>query len=154
MPSRAVRSLVRAIERKINARYRQALNVTDGGLMFYGPDATDPRQRASLPRDHSMTYRAPVADIAFALKKAADFGPALAGGLYGDLADDLVEAVLTEAGKFATDILSPLNAIGSQRSPETRGDSANPRFPRRCHAAAPHDYRQPSILPWKIAPAH
>jgi acyl-CoA dehydrogenase len=68
-----------------------------------------------------MTYQAPVADIAFALKNAAGFGPALAEGLYGDLADDLVEAVLTEAGKFATDILSPLNAIGPQRSPETRG---------------------------------
>jgi acyl-CoA dehydrogenase len=61
-----------------------------------------------------MTYRAPVADIVFALKNAAGFGPALAEGLYGDLAEDVVEAVLTEAGKFATDILSPLNAIGDR----------------------------------------
>ena len=41
-----------------------------------------------------MTYRAPVADIAFALKHAAGFGPALAEGLYGDLAEDLVAAVV------------------------------------------------------------
>ena len=61
-----------------------------------------------------MTYRAPVADIAFALKHAAGFGPALAEGLYGDLTDDVVEAVLEEAGKFATDILAPLNAIGDR----------------------------------------
>jgi acyl-CoA dehydrogenase len=61
-----------------------------------------------------MTYRAPVADIVFALRNAAGFGPALAEGLYGDLAEDVVEAVLTEAGKFATDILSPLNAIGDR----------------------------------------
>jgi acyl-CoA dehydrogenase len=61
-----------------------------------------------------MTYRAPVADIVFALRNAAGFGPALAEGLYGDLADDVVEAVLAEAGKFADDILSPLNAIGDR----------------------------------------
>src|SRR5260370_21290416 len=61
-----------------------------------------------------MTYRAPVADIVFALRNAAGFGPALAEGLYGDLADDVVEAVLAEAGKFANDILSPLNAVGDR----------------------------------------
>ena len=61
-----------------------------------------------------MSYRAPVADISFALKNTAGFGPALAEGLYGDLADDVVEAVLAEAGKFATDILGPLNATGAR----------------------------------------
>jgi acyl-CoA dehydrogenase len=61
-----------------------------------------------------MTYRAPVADIAFALKTAAGFGPALAEGLYGDLSDDVVDAVLEEAGKFATEILAPLNATGDR----------------------------------------
>jgi acyl-CoA dehydrogenase len=61
-----------------------------------------------------MTYRAPVADIAFALKHAAGFGPALADGLYGDLTEDVVEAVLGEAGKFATDILTPLNTAGDR----------------------------------------
>jgi acyl-CoA dehydrogenase len=61
-----------------------------------------------------MTYRAPVADISFALNNAAGFSPALAEGLYGDLAADVVEAVLTEAGKFATDVLAPLNVIGDR----------------------------------------
>jgi acyl-CoA dehydrogenase len=61
-----------------------------------------------------MTYRAPVADIAFALKHAAGFGPALAAGLYGDLAEDVVDAVLAEAGRFASDVLAPLNAIGDR----------------------------------------
>jgi 3-(methylsulfanyl)propanoyl-CoA dehydrogenase len=61
-----------------------------------------------------MTYRAPVADIAFTLNNAAGFGPALAEGLYGDLSEDVVEAVLEEAGKFATDILGPLNRIGDR----------------------------------------
>src|SRR6266545_5237076 len=61
-----------------------------------------------------MTYRAPVADIAFALKHGAGFGPALAEGLYGDLGEDVVEAVLEEAGRFATDILGPLNSVGDR----------------------------------------
>src|SRR4249919_1416761 len=61
-----------------------------------------------------MTYRAPVDDIAFALRHAAGLGPALAEGLYGDLSDDVIQAVLEEAGKFATDVLAPLNPIGDR----------------------------------------
>src|SRR4051812_27471475 len=61
-----------------------------------------------------MTYRAPVDDIAFALRNAAGLGPALADGLYGDLSDDVIQAVLEQAGKFATDVLAPLNAIGDR----------------------------------------
>src|SRR5215472_8791037 len=77
-------------------------------------EAVRPRTKAFSPGEQTMTYQAPVADIVFALKNAAGFGPALAEGLYGELADDVVEAVLAEAGKFATDILSPLNAIGDR----------------------------------------
>src|SRR3954451_22765092 len=61
-----------------------------------------------------MTYRAPVDDIAFALRNAAGLGPALADGLYGDLSDDVIQAVLEQAGKFATDVLAPLNTIGDR----------------------------------------
>jgi len=61
-----------------------------------------------------MTYRAPVADIAFALEHAAGFGPALAEGLYGDLSQDVVQAVLEEAGRFAGDVLAPLNITGDR----------------------------------------
>jgi alkylation response protein AidB-like acyl-CoA dehydrogenase len=61
-----------------------------------------------------MTYRAPVADIAFALDHAAGFGPAMAEGLFGDLTPDVVQAVLEEAGKFATDVLAPLNTVGDR----------------------------------------
>jgi len=59
-----------------------------------------------------MTYRAPVAEIAFALKHAAGFNSALEAGLYGDLDAETVDAVLEEAGRFATDIIAPLNRLG------------------------------------------
>jgi alkylation response protein AidB-like acyl-CoA dehydrogenase len=61
-----------------------------------------------------MSYRAPVDDIAFSLKHAAGFGAALGEGLYGDLGEDVVDAVLAEAGRFATEVLSPLNRIGDR----------------------------------------
>jgi alkylation response protein AidB-like acyl-CoA dehydrogenase len=60
-----------------------------------------------------MTYRAPVADIAFTLRHAARFAAAREAGVY-DLDDDTLSAVLEEAGKFATDVIAPLNRIGDQ----------------------------------------
>src|SRR5262249_49667522 len=68
----------------------------------------------------TMTYRAPVADISFALNQAAGFAQAQDDGLYGDLSGDVVEAVLTEAGKFATDILAPLNVPGDREGAHFR----------------------------------
>ena len=62
-----------------------------------------------------MTYRAPVSDIAFALKHAAGFKQALDDGIYGDLTEDVVDAVLEEAGKFATEVIGPLNVVGDRQ---------------------------------------
>ena len=58
-----------------------------------------------------MTYRAPVADIAFALKHGAGLAPLLSDGT---LSADDVDAVLAEAGRFATEVIAPLNAIGDR----------------------------------------
>jgi alkylation response protein AidB-like acyl-CoA dehydrogenase len=38
----------------------------------------------------------------------------MAGGLYGDLADDDVDAVLEEAGRFASEVIAPLNRAGDR----------------------------------------
>ncbi|HEY7998269.1 MAG TPA: acyl-CoA dehydrogenase [Pseudolabrys sp.] len=59
-----------------------------------------------------MTYRAPVADIAFALNHAAGLKAAIAEGLYGDLDEETVDSVLEEAGRFAGDVIAPLNRAG------------------------------------------
>ncbi|GGE35728.1 acyl-CoA dehydrogenase [Agaricicola taiwanensis] len=58
-----------------------------------------------------MTYRAPVADIAFALQ-VAGLDRNIAEGLHGELSDDLVKAVLEEAGRFASEELAPGNHQG------------------------------------------
>ena len=59
-----------------------------------------------------MTYRAPLADIDRAIKHAASLGSAIEEGLFGDLTLDDVDAVLSEAGRFASEVLAPLNRIG------------------------------------------
>jgi 3-(methylsulfanyl)propanoyl-CoA dehydrogenase len=60
-----------------------------------------------------MSYRAPLSDIASALN-AAGLNAALAEGLYGDLDQETVASVLTEAGRFAADVIAPLNAVGDK----------------------------------------
>src|SRR5581483_7648052 len=42
------------------------------------------------------------------------FKAALAEGLYGDLDEATVDSVLEEAGKFATDVIAPLNRVGDK----------------------------------------
>ncbi|HEY1472452.1 MAG TPA: acyl-CoA dehydrogenase [Pseudolabrys sp.] len=61
-----------------------------------------------------MAYRAPLADIAFALKHAAGLKAALAEGLYGDLDEAMVDQVLEEAGRFAAEVIAPLNRAGDK----------------------------------------
>ncbi len=67
-----------------------------------------------------MTYRAPVADMMFAMRHVAALDEGIASGLYGDLADGVAEAVLEEAGKFAAERLAPLNAVGDRQGATLR----------------------------------
>jgi acyl-CoA dehydrogenase len=59
-----------------------------------------------------MTYRAPVSDIVFTLNHGAGHSPVTMPG--GELTADDIDAVLQEAGRFATDVVAPLNAIGDK----------------------------------------
>jgi acyl-CoA dehydrogenase len=59
-----------------------------------------------------MTYRAPISDMLLALNHGAGLQAAVQAGHYGDFDADITAAVLEEAGKFATDVLAPLNRIG------------------------------------------
>lgn len=60
-----------------------------------------------------MTYHAPVDDILFALKTAAGLDDLINRGSISVDADT-VRAVIEEAGKFATEVLDPLNAVGDR----------------------------------------
>ncbi len=59
-------------------------------------------------------YRAPVSEIAFALKHVAGLGKALEGGAFPHLAEDVVDAVLAEAGRFASEEMAPLSQVGDR----------------------------------------
>jgi len=59
-----------------------------------------------------MTFRAPVRDLAFALKTVGH--PELLSRAYPDLDDDTVQAVLEAAAAFADNELAPLNRKGDQ----------------------------------------
>ncbi len=61
-----------------------------------------------------MTYRAPVADIMSALVHGANLRQALTDGLAGDLGIDDIAAILAEAGRFAGEVIAPLNAVGDR----------------------------------------
>jgi 3-(methylsulfanyl)propanoyl-CoA dehydrogenase len=61
-----------------------------------------------------MTYRAPINDMLLALNHGAGLKAAIEAGHYGDFDADITAAVLEEAGKFATDVLAPLNKVGDE----------------------------------------
>ncbi|MBN9042411.1 MAG: acyl-CoA dehydrogenase [Rhizobiales bacterium 62-47] len=61
-----------------------------------------------------MTYRAPINDMLLALNYGAGLQAAIKAGHYGDYDSDIAAAVLEEAGRFATDVLAPLNKVGDQ----------------------------------------
>ncbi|MCR9138845.1 MAG: acyl-CoA dehydrogenase [Alphaproteobacteria bacterium] len=71
-------------------------------------------------------YRAPVEDIAFTLKHIAGLQAALDNGALGDLSDDLVDAILTEAGRFASEEIAPLGANGEAGTPLKDGQVTTP----------------------------
>ncbi len=62
-----------------------------------------------------MTYTAPLADIRFTLREIA--GQAAVAGLpgYENATEDMIDAVLEEAGKLSGNALAPLNRIGDQK---------------------------------------
>jgi acyl-CoA dehydrogenase len=59
-------------------------------------------------------YRAPLKDLMFALTELVD-APSLAQfPRYAEFSTDLAESVLNEAGRFATEVLDPLNKTGDR----------------------------------------
>ncbi len=62
-----------------------------------------------------MPYQAPVQDIEFVLKHICDVNALAETPRFSEvLSDDLVSAVLTEAGRFASEVIEPLNDRGGR----------------------------------------
>ena len=60
-------------------------------------------------------FKAPVQEIAFTLNHIADLEKDMEGGLYGELSDDLVNAILEEGGKFASEEVAPMHGVGDEK---------------------------------------
>jgi butyryl-CoA dehydrogenase len=61
-----------------------------------------------------MSYQAPISDIAFTLRHVADIDGLAREGLFPEATPDVVDAVLAEAGRFATEKIAPLNRDGDR----------------------------------------
>ena len=59
-----------------------------------------------------MTYTAPIAQLRFALDAIANLPDLYGKSAFADFTADLSDAILEEGGKFARDVLAPLNRIG------------------------------------------
>src|SRR5260221_13598283 len=73
-----------------------------------------------------MPYRAPVNDILLALNHGAGLQAAVKAGHYGDFDADIRAAVLEEAGRFASDVLAPLNRVGDENGIKLEADKGTP----------------------------
>jgi acyl-CoA dehydrogenase len=91
---------------------------------------TETRRFAAVPGGSSnsaglmggtMAYKAPVADKLFTLNRVAGFGPQVEAGLFEDLDPATVEAILEEAGRFATEELAPINRAGDEHPARLEG---------------------------------
>jgi acyl-CoA dehydrogenase len=77
-----------------------------------GDRVCSPMSARSRSEEAPMPYRSPVADILFSLNAVAGLPELIGSGLAGDLDWDAVSSIVTEAGRFATDEIAPLNRTG------------------------------------------
>ena len=59
-----------------------------------------------------MTYHAPVKHIRFALDSIANLPSLYGNSAFPELSSDIVDAILEEAGRFAGEVIAPLNQSG------------------------------------------
>lgn len=71
-----------------------------------------------------MTFAAPTRDIKFVLKNVVGIDALAETGAYDDLSDDIVDAVLGEAGRLATEVVAPLNWVGDQQGSLRQDDGS------------------------------
>ncbi|WP_417692599.1 acyl-CoA dehydrogenase C-terminal domain-containing protein [Roseibium sp.] len=70
------------------------------------------------------SYRAPVEDTLFLLNDVLDYASYSNLPGFADASPDLVEAILTEGGKFAEEVIQPLNLSGDQEGCKRNSDGS------------------------------
>jgi hypothetical protein len=78
--------------------------------------------KADNEREDAM-YKAPVDEIAFTLKHVAGLGDVLGKARFAELSEDLADAILAEAGRFATEEIAPLVDIGDRQGAKLASDA-------------------------------
>ena len=71
-------------------------------------------------------YIAPTREMKFVLKDVIDIGEVTALERFQDASDDIIDAVLEEAGKFCGEVLSPLNVVGDREGAKLTDDGVKP----------------------------
>ncbi|WP_289032707.1 acyl-CoA dehydrogenase [uncultured Roseibium sp.] len=72
-------------------------------------------------------YRAPIDEIAFTLKNVCGLEELQKHEAHSELGDDLVSAILTEAGRFAAEEIAPLNSVADKHgTPFSNGAVTTP----------------------------
>jgi len=66
-------------------------------------------------------YRAPLDEIAFTLKHVVGLADLQADPAYAEVSDDLVDAILNEAGRFAAEEIAPLNDVADRHGTPLKG---------------------------------
>ncbi len=85
-----------------------------------------------------MPYRAPIKDIRFILENIVGYAEVAATERFADATPDMMEAILTEAGRLATDVLAPLNRNGDKHPARLENGCvvSSPGFAAGYHAIA------------------
>ncbi len=72
------------------------------------------------------TYAAPLKDMQFVIEELVGLADITAMPVCSEVTADLVEAVLGEAGKFAAEVLDPLNRIGDRQGAQLANGKVTP----------------------------
>lgn len=71
-----------------------------------------------------MSYTPQIEDLKHVLSDVTGFGELVEAGLFEDVSTGLVEQILGEAGKFAAEVLAPLNEVGDRNPPRRHPDGS------------------------------
>jgi acyl-CoA dehydrogenase len=96
--------------------FRAGWNAKGVRGLIDGPRARQGCGASGVPTkgENVMSYTAPVREMLFTLEHVAGLGRLQADGLAPELEGGMAEAVITEAARFAAEVIAPLNRIGDK----------------------------------------